>query len=248
MKFSKLRNGIVLSAALTFLTLSAGAEEVSAELQKVRETVSGLFNGIDEEDIFKSEVDGWYTVRRGAIVAYISADGRYLLQGDLIDLVESVNLSEADRNASRVKMLSKVGEDQLIVFSPEHPTHTISVFTDIDCTYCRRLHSQIDEYMDEGIAVRYFLYPRSGPDSPSWTKAEQVWCADDQNNALTLAKLDQTVSSESCDASIVATHYAIGQDVGLRGTPAIVLEDGTLFSGYLPPKQLSEAINSTANR
>lgn len=248
MKFSKLRNAIVVSAALTFMAVSGSAQEVSAELQKVRETVSGLFNGIDEEDVFKSEVDGWYTVRRGAIIAYISADGRYLLQGDLIDLVESVNLSEADRNASRVKMISTVNEDQLIVFSPPEPKHTISVFTDIDCTYCRRLHSQIDEYMDEGIEVHYFLYPRSGPDSPSWTKAEQVWCADDKNSALTLAKLDQAFSSESCDSSIIATHYAIGQDVGLRGTPAIVLEDGTLFSGYLPPKQLSEAINSTIDR
>ena len=99
--------------------------------------------------------------------------------------------------------------------------------------------------MEEGIQVRYFLYPRSGPASPSWTKAEQVWCSDNRNEALTLAKLDEEFDSSSCDSSIVSTHYAMGQDVGLRGTPAIVLEDGTLFSGYLPPKQLSEAIEGT---
>ena len=171
-------------------------------------------------------------------------DGRYLLQGDLIDLENSVNLSEESRNEARAVMMSDISDDQLILFTPEEVRHTVSIFTDIDCTYCRRLHSQIDEYMAEGIEVRYFLYPRSGPESPSWTKAEEVWCAEDQNSALTLAKLDQKFATDNCDTSIINTHYSMGQDVGLRGTPAIVLEDGTLFSGYLPPKQLSEAIAS----
>ena len=142
-------------------------------------------------------------------------------------------------------MMTSVSDEQAIVFTPEKVRHSVSVFTDIDCTFCRRLHSQIDEYMEEGIEVRYFLYPRSGPASPSWTKAEQVWCSNDRNEALTLAKLDKDFDSRDCDTSTVSTHYSMGQDVGLRGTPAIVLEDGTLFSGYLPPKQLSEAIANT---
>jgi thiol:disulfide interchange protein DsbC len=96
--------------------------------------------------------------------------------------------------------------------------------------------------MEQGIEIRYFLYPRNGPTSASWAKAENVWCANDRNEALTLAKLDQEYPTHTCDASIVSTHYAIGQDVGLRGTPAIVLDDGTLFSGYLPPEKLKQAI------
>jgi thiol:disulfide interchange protein DsbC len=246
MIISNLRIGITLSAALIFSAFQAIAQDVSPELQKVREIVSGKFAGINPQDIFASEVDGWYTVRQGAIIAYVSSDGRYLLQGDLIDLENSVNLSEESRNEARAVMMSEISDDQVILFTPEDVRHSISVFTDIDCTYCRRLHSQIDEYLAEGIEIRYFLYPRSGPDSPSWTKAEEVWCADDQNSALTLAKLDQKFDTDDCDTSIIDTHYSMGQDVGLRGTPAIVLEDGTLFSGYLPPKQLSEAIASAA--
>ena len=96
--------------------------------------------------------------------------------------------------------------------------------------------------MEEGIQIRYFLYPRSGPASESWVKAEQVWCADNRNEALTLAKLDKNFQTRECDSSIVSAHFSMGQDVGLRGTPAIVLEDGTLVSGYMPAKQLSEAI------
>jgi thiol:disulfide interchange protein DsbC len=224
---------------------AAPAVADDAELEKVRQTVSAMFDGIQADDIYASDIDGWYTIRKGAIIAYISGDGRYLLQGDVIDLVNQVNLSENDRNKARVKMMSAIPDEQLIVFSPEKVRHTVSVFTDIDCTFCRRLHSQIDDYMDEGIEVRYFLYPRSGPASPSWTKAEHVWCAEDRNEALTLAKNDKSFDYSDCDSSIVSTHYAMGQDVGLRGTPAIVLEDGTLFSGYLPPRQLAEAIAST---
>ena len=242
MKSTILRFGILTMAACSIFVAPAFSADDSAELQKVRETVSGMFQGIGADDVFASDIDGWYTIRKGAIIAYISADGRYLLQGDLIDLVGQVNLSERDRNNARAKMMTTVPDEQVIMFTPDTIRHTVSVFTDIDCTFCRRLHSQIDEYMEEGIQIRYFLYPRNGPSSESWVKAEQVWCSDDRNEALTAAKLDKNFDSHDCDASIVSSHYAIGQDVGLRGTPAIVLEDGTLFSGYLPPKQLSEAI------
>jgi thiol:disulfide interchange protein DsbC len=108
------------------------------------------------------------------------------------------------------------------------------------------LHSQIGEYLAQGIEVKYLLYPRSGPASDSWVKAEQVWCADDRNEALTLAKLDKTFETHSCDSSVVSRQYAIGQDVGLRGTPAIVLEDGSLISGYLPAIQLAEALAASS--
>ncbi len=241
MKFFPMRTGLLLTA-LSLVTLPAAAADDSAELEKVRATVSGLFSGIEADDIFASEIDGWYTVRKGAIIAYISGDGRYLLQGDLIDLQEKTNLSEKERNNARAKMMEAVPDDQLIVFKPENVRHTVSVFTDIDCTFCRRLHNQIDEYMAEGIEVRYFLYPRSGPATESWSKAEHVWCASDRNAALTLAKQDKSFAFDDCDSSAISQQYAVGQDVGLRGTPAIVLEDGTLFSGYLPPKQLTEAI------
>jgi thiol:disulfide interchange protein DsbC len=220
------------------------AADDEAELEQVREKVSGIFNEIEPQHVRKSPVEGWYTIRKGAIIAYISSDGRHLLQGDLIDLDAEVNLSELDRNEARLDLIGEISTDNMIVFKPEAVKYTVSVFTDIDCTYCRRFHSQIEDYLAQGIEVRYLLYPRNGPASESWAKAEQVWCADDRNEALTLAKLGQQVETRSCDASIVHKHYATGQDVGLRGTPAIVLQDGTLVSGYLPPLELTQALAS----
>lgn len=239
------RTCLLTSIACSFLVGAAFAADDAAELQQVRDKVASMFDGIGAEDVFASDVDGWYTVRKGAIIAYISGDGRYLLQGDMIDLEESKNLSEESRNDARVIMMSAVPPEDVITYTPETVRHTVSVFTDIDCTFCRRLHSQLDEYMEEGIEIRYFLYPRNGPTSASWVKAQNVWCAENRNEALTLAKLDQEFPMHECDSSIVNAHYAIGQDVGLRGTPAIVAEDGTLFSGYLPAKQLTEALEST---
>jgi thiol:disulfide interchange protein DsbC len=218
------------------------------ELEAVRERVSERFAEIEPQNVSKSPVDGWYTVNKGAIVAYISADGRFLLQGDLIDLDTQTNLSEASRDSARVEMMSAVPREDMIIFSPEKVRHSVSVFTDIDCTYCRRLHSEINDYLAQGIEVKYLLYPRAGPASQSWTKAEQVWCADNRNEALTLAKLDKKFETHTCDASIVSKDYAIGQDIGLRGTPAIVLEDGTLVSGYLPAIQLAEALDASSAR
>ena len=239
--------------SLTFATatLLANAPVVLAEdakLEAVRAKVAEMFELIDPEDVSYSPVDGWFQIHKGSIVVYISDDGRYLLQGDLVDLELQQNLSENVRTEGRKALLANLTDEQTIVFSPEDVRYTISVFTDIDCTYCRRLHSQIDQYLDHGIEVRYLMYPRNGPASPAWGKAEDVWCATDRQSALTRAKLDQEFPTAECDASIVQDHYVMGQDVGLSGTPAIVLEDGTLIGGYLSPEQLISALEKNAAR
>jgi thiol:disulfide interchange protein DsbC len=128
------------------------------------------------------------------------------------------------------------------MFSPADVKHTVTVFTDVDCTYCRKLHGQMDEYLAEGIAIRYMLYPRNGPASRSWSTSEDVWCASDRNLALTAAKLDRDFKTNKCDASTISKHYMLGQNVGLSGTPAIVFDDGTMISGYLPPASLASRL------
>jgi thiol:disulfide interchange protein DsbC len=234
----------VFAASLAFASAQAG--EDSAELDQVRQKVDEMFDTIDPEDVKGSPVDGWYTIQKGSIVAYISADGRYLLQGDLIDLDNQVNLSEANRTEARRELIASVPDEQTIIFSPEEVTYSVSVFTDVECTYCRRLHSQIEEYMAHGIEVRYLMYPRNGPASRAWTTAEDVWCAADRANALTMAKLDRKFETSTCDSSIVQDHYVIGRDVGLNGTPAIVFDDGTMIGGYMAPDQLAAALEQNA--
>lgn len=239
---------ILVAAAAMSLAAPALAEtvEIDPELMEVRQKVNAMFSAISPEDVNPGPIDGWYTIHRGSIVAYVSADARYLLQGDMIDLIDNVNLSEMVRNDSRRDLMDGVADAEVITFSPADVKYSIDVFTDVDCTYCRRLHNQIDEYMAYGIEVRYLMYPRNGPSSPAWETAEEVWCSEDRNGALTAAKADRKFASKNCDASMVNNHYNLGQEVGLTGTPAIILDDGSLISGYLPPDQLKARLDVLA--
>lgn len=242
------RTGKSYFLLLTLVLMGSGSLFAAndASLEEVRAKMDAMFEEIGPENISLSPVDGWYTVQKGSIVAYVSKDGRYLLQGDLIDLDQQVNLSERSRVKARKELISTVQDDQAILFSPTEIRYSVTVFTDIDCTYCRKLHSQIDDYLAHGIQIRYLLYPRNGPASRSWNTSEDVWCARDRNSALTAAKLDRDFETQNCDASTITRHYMLGQDVGLNGTPAIVFDDGTLISGYLTPAALSSRLQQAA--
>lgn len=227
------------AASLLVLAASVQAADVDSQLESVRAKVSAMFDMIDPENVNPSPIGGWFTIQKGSVVAYISADGRYLLQGDLIDLDLQVNLSEQSRTDSRRKLVGGLKDDESILFSPAEVKHSVTVFTDVDCTYCRKLHAQIDDYMDRGIAIRYVLYPRNGPASRAWSTSEDVLCSRDRNAALTAAKLDREFETSKCDTSMLTRHFTLGQDIGLNGTPAIVFEDGTMVAGYLAPAALS---------
>lgn len=233
-------------AAFAAACLAAGsqtlAEDADQKLEKVRARISELFDVIEPENVNEGPLDGWYEIQKGSIIAYVSEDGRYLLQGDLIDLDSGVNLTDISRNDARRNAMANVSDADVIRFTPAEVKHTVTVFTDVGCTYCRRLHSQIDEYLTHGIEVRYLLYPRNGPASREWNTSEEVWCASDRNSALTAAKLDRKFETSACDASVIQDHYVLGQEIGLSGTPAIVLEDGSLIGGYLPPEALAQRL------
>lgn len=236
--FSCLALGLLASGSLL------AADE--PELEAVRAKMDAMFQEIEPKNVNGSPIEGWYTVQKGSIVAYVSKDGRYLLQGDLIDLDEQVNLSERSRVDARRTLISSLDDNQGILFSPQEVKYRVTVFTDVDCTYCRKLHSQIDEYLAQGIEIRYMLYPRNGPASPTWNTSEDVWCATDRKGALTAAKLDRSFESHKCNASSITESYMLGQDVGLTGTPAIVFDDGTLISGYLPPEALTARLQKAS--
>ena len=237
---------IAIAAALVLSGTSAFAEDADPKLEAVRAKISSMFSSIEPEHVSASPIDGWYTVQKGSIVAYISDDGRYLLQGDLIDLDLQVNLSEQSRTDARRELVSALADEESILFSPAEVQHAVTVFTDIDCTYCRKLHIEIDQYLEQGIAVRYVLYPRNGRSSRAWSTSEDVWCSADRGDALTAAKLDRKFETTACDASMIARHYKLGQDVGLNGTPAIVFDDGTMIAGYMPAAQLKVRLSQAS--
>ena len=203
------------------------------------ELLKKLPPGSKVDDLRPAPIPGLYEFSQGAEVSYLTADGKYFVDGSIYDMDSRENLTEERRNQARVKLLASLPESQMIIFSPKSPQFTVTVFTDVDCAYCRKLHSEINELNRLGVRVRYAAFPRSGPNTDSWRKAEAVWCAEDRNTALTRAKLGAPVDTgKLCANDPVGREYDLGQSLGVRGTPAIVTEAGEYISGYLPPADL----------
>jgi thiol:disulfide interchange protein DsbC len=222
------------------------ADPADPKAADVRAAIAKKFPEVKVGDIQPSPIPGIYQVPIGADMAYVSADGRYIIAGDMYEIDTRTNLTEQGRTAGRAKLLSKLDERDMIVFSPQVVKHTITVFTDVECGYCRKLHSQIDQLTKLGVKVRYAAYPRSGPDTDDWRKMEAVWCAKDRQSAITQAKLGQVVKGEKCGATPVARQFQLGEDLGVRGTPAIFSPSGEYIGGYLPPAELVKQLDESA--
>jgi thiol:disulfide interchange protein DsbC len=203
-----------------------------------RVVIAAKMQGVKAEDLHASPIPGIYELIRGGDAAYVSIDGKYAIIGDLYETGSNKDLTENRRRDLRLKLLAAIPETQMVVFGPLNAKHTITVFTDMDCAYCRKLHSQISDYNRLGIKVRYIAYPRTGPNTSSWTKAEQVWCAADRKTALTEAKLGKTLPNKICPDNPVAKEYELGQTFNLQGTPTLILGNGEMVGGYLAPADL----------
>lgn len=231
----------------TFCLFIFGSFAIAGE-DSVKASVARVFPGVEFDAIQPSEVEGLYEVFVGPRLFYISSDGKYMLQGNLIDLQKRKNLTEDKLAKARLDAITKVGSDNMIIFKPEKTEYVVSIFTDIDCGYCRKLHAEIDQYLDHGITIQYLFYPRAGKDSESYNKAVSVWCAKDRNESLTLAKQGKTIENKTCDNPVLS-HMSLGRAMGAKGTPMLVLNDGRILPGYAPADQLAKMlkVNSTAS-
>jgi len=232
--------GLILIIVGLLVPLAAALSQANPD---PRAELATKVPGAKAEDLHPTPIPGVYEMMRGTEAAYLSADGKYAIVGDLYDLKSNDNLTESRRRETRLKLLAAVPESQMVIFGPKDARHTVTVFTDVDCQFCRKLHSQIADYNRLGIRVRYLFYPRTGPNTESWTKAVQVWCSADRNTALTQAKLGQPLAARPCPNSPVARHYELGQQFELQGTPAIVLGNGEMLPGYESPAMLAQAVH-----
>ncbi len=229
---------LLLSATFALLTTNAFSDE-----KIIRETLLKSMPSLSIQSVTPSPVKGLFEVTVGGDIIYVSDDGKYLFQGRLIDTQTRTDLTDEKLSGVRKANLDKLGQDKMIIFKPKIHTYTATVFTDIDCGYCRKLHSELDSYLAEGIQIQYLFYPRAGKGSESYNKAISVWCAKDKNAALTAAKKDQKVESKTCE-NPVDEHMALATSFDVKGTPMIVTEKGTIYPGYLPAKQLVEILKS----
>jgi thiol:disulfide interchange protein DsbC len=237
---------LLACAASTSVVTAAQTAEPAAQSQKsaaaIRAVIAKKFPDMTIDEIRPSPMKEVYEVVMAGDIAYVSADGRFLIAGDMYEIDSRTNLTEAGRQKSRVAALAKLDESEMIVFKPAKVKHTITVFTDVECGYCRKLHSEVAQLNERGVQVRYLAYPRSGPGTDDWRKMEAVWCSKDRKNAITEAKAGRAVKSQQC-ATPVAKQFKLGEQLGVRGTPAIFTKNGDYIGGYLTPDQMIKELD-----
>ncbi len=236
--FKHVSAAVAISVALA--PSLAFADNVSE--QKVRDAIKSMAPNAKVESIADSALPGFVEVVVGGNVLYVSDDGKYLMQGRVYDVGAKRDLTEAREAVLRKVRVDAVGADQRIVFAAKNPKHKVTVFTDIDCGYCRKLHQEMAQYNDLGISIEYMFFPRAGLGSPSFDSAVSVWCAADRNKALTDAKAGTQIEKKTC-ANPITSSYELGQQVGVSGTPAVIAEDGTMIGGYVPPAAMLDRLN-----
>jgi len=266
----------ISAVLLAVLSMQAIAADDSEKL--VRDAFKKVSPNGKITEVRKSEVPGFYQVLVDASVYFISADGKYLIRGNVFDIDSRQDIGDKQLSAMRKIALAKISKDKELVFAPENPKYTVTVFTDVDCPYCRQFHKQIAEYNKFGIAVKYVLYPlpmHKGADK----KAETVWCSADRNSTYTSAMNGQWDAKKADNAkvavpgnpsaSVAATDAAkaetpaytpltcanpiaeldeIGKAMGVDGTPAIFGPQGEHLGGYVPPEQLAQRLDQLAQR
>jgi len=244
MKLS-LKPGLMLLTLLATFVFGATSTVFAneADMKALKEALTMRIPAAVNATVKPTPIEGLYEVMAGGQILYTTKEARYVFEGDLVDMKTRQNLTENARGSIRLDVVNKLGEKNMLVYTPKGKVkHTITVFTDIYCPYCRKLHDEMDDYMENGVKVRYIFVPFKGPRSVQTSVS--VWCADDRNKAMDMAKGGKEVDNKTCD-NPVSQHQALATQIGIRGTPAIMLESGKLYPGYVPFSKLLPKLDGT---
>lgn len=236
-RFKRLVIGSLIAGA-SFNVFAADQAE-----QNIKQKLSSLVPSAQEIKIANSPVAGLYQVTVGPNVIYMTADANYLFNGNLMDLNTRQNLTEEAKNQARQQAVAALDASTMIEFPAKgEQKHVVTVFTDVDCPYCKKFHNEVTELNKNGVTVRYMAYPRSGPETPSFFKMVSIWCADDKKQAMDKIKTGQELEAKTCENPVLE-HMNEAQNFGVNGTPTLIFDNGEVVPGYVPAKELLKALN-----
>lgn len=222
---------------------AAGAPAASAE--EVIKRLNEQLPGIAFTEVLESTIPGLFEVITDGQIYYVDETVQFLVDGNLIRLSDRANLTDARLGRIHMTMIQDMDEKDMLIYEAENESdRSITVFTDISCGFCRRLHAEIDTLLEEGVRVRYLLFPRAGLGSQGHKDLESVWCADNPQEAMTIAKAGGQIDPKTCDNPIEA-HVALAERLGLRGTPLIYTDGGEKVPGYREASTLVTMVNGS---
>ena len=232
---------------LIMFFLAFSLDGIANETEIVTKINQVLPAGMSVKGIKQSQVDSLFVVDIGDLQPiYASKDGNFFLYGEMYAIKngELLNTTKQEISLNRKAILdSELSEKDFITFAATDEKHVITVFTDVDCGYCRKFHGEIEDYNAQGITVNYVAFPRSGLESDSYNKIVSAWCSSDPKGTLTALKEGRDPALKLCQDHPVEDHYLLGQRIGITGTPAIISSSGDLLPGYLPPMELLKKLN-----
>lgn len=235
------KSPILAAAGLAYLCLAASATAGTPEAN-ARAAMKSLAPTVAVESVSPAAVPGFQEVLVGGQVVYVSNDGRFLLEGNVMDMTTKTNLTEARKTKSRQLALAKIPANQRISFPAKNEKYKVMVFTDIDCGWCRKMHQQMADYNNAGITVDYLFFPRAGLQGDAYKQAVAVWCSKDKRAALTQAKSGQKLTGPTNCKNPVADQFNLGMRLGVSGTPSIYASNGVDMRGYKPPQEMATAL------
>lgn len=231
--------------ALLGAVLGSAAAIAESTLDEIGERITDRLPGFVVSSLMATEVQGLFEVVSDGRIYYIDESAEYLIDGSLIRLEDRLNVTDSRLGSIHMGLIEGVDEKTMLIYEPvEASTRSITVFTDISCGYCRRLHAEIDTLLEEGIRIRYLMFPRGGIGSQGHKDLESVWCADDPQAAMTNAKAGGKIEAKSCPNPI-EEHVALAERLGLRGTPLIYTDSGEKIPGYREASVLAQMINNS---
>ena len=239
MKISKLIIYLILIPVI-FSSCNKEANDTTIELVE-KKINSVLPPSVVLIDIEESNIEGLYELKfQGMKPLYAFNEGDYLISGDIYMISDGnlINTTNVKRDSERKKVLSELDLKEAINFSGENSKYSVFIFTDVECIYCRKLHSQIEDYIDAGISINYLAFPRSGLSSESFNKMVTAWCSDNPKQVLTSLKLGVQIEENLCNNNPVEKHFNLGKRLGVGGTPSIITKEGKLIPGYVSPEEL----------
>ena len=250
LKSAALISAMGLALTANSMVAQAEAQVPASAAQAIQNQLAKVIPGAPKAEIAGTPIDGLYQVTVGLGIIYMSADGQFLLNGSMINLKTDENLTKAAMRSLRQSAMESIPVESMVVYPGKDTDNGktgrfMTVFTDIDCPYCTKLHNEIPALTEAGITVRYLAYPRSGVNTKSYHKAVSVWCSDDRAKTMDLAMSKQKVEKKSCD-NPVQGHMMEAQRFGVNGTPNIVLDNGELLPGYVPAEELLKIFKSPA--
>ncbi|MES9898926.1 MAG: DsbC family protein [Sedimenticola sp.] len=234
--------GLLFLLSLLVASSVVAAETEDEKVERIRQSLTLLLPGLQLESVVAAPIPGMYEVVIGTRIAYVSEDGRYLIEGSITDLESRQNLTEPRIRAARLDLVKKIGEANMLIYPAPELRHRVTVFTDIDSGHGRKMHREIADYAAQGIELRYLFFPRAGVNSLSFRKTVAIWCADDMKSTMAAAARGAKVPVKECDNPILS-HMRLGEMMGVTGTPVLLLESGEMIPAYVPAKELAQILN-----